>query len=983
MWVDLTEHCVHRGEEVISLRPKVFAVLRTLLTRPGHLFTADSLRHTIWPDTTPSRGVLKNCLFELRDALGDDVDHPRLLRTIPGQGYMLQQPIPTAPSRLPILDLSKGSPQEVTLQRSQWSQSHLVGRTAELTLLRVLFDQVQAGQRHCVIVSGESGIGKTTLIDEFLTELASTHQVWIARGRATEQHGQHDAYLPLLEACDGFHRSPEAPLIAALFQQYAPQWLALLPALREIAPKATAHKLPSPTREGLHQNVIVALEALSQQRPVVLWVDDLHWADLSTIDLLQLLARRRESAALLLIVACRPTNTLDPDHPLTVFCQELTIHKEAVPLSLSPIAENAVWLYVAHRFPTLPLLDQQALAHWLFDRTEGLPLFFVTAADAAVNQKIVIEQDGRWHCPTPIFHNHQFPLPRNLQQLTEYNFQRLSRMDQRLLEVASVIGHSFSAAALAAILEELLDAVDAQCTTLAKRQQFLYRQEASVEIERRSASRYTFRHSLYREVIYQSLSLAQRGAIHRRIAQWMEKTYGPRVPEVASELATHYERSHNLSAARHYWRLAADRALQQFAYPEAITHLRRAVELLAMEPETPDRHEQQLELLLALGPLLMAQQGWAAPAVGDLYEEIFALNEQVGMIPQRFGGLFGHWIHTYTSGRLDKARIAAKSLLSLAEESGEPLLLCDALHAMGNTAFRQGQFATARSFLARSVAQDSPTALLSPLTPLDVDSRTSSAGYMAWVLFVQGYPEQAQHQIRDMVHHARTRQHPLTLAWALNSAVWFGILSRNVAVVREYVGEQLSVCTEYTFAHLLATARIAQGWVQAVAEYDANGLAQIAQGCATIDDMGAQISQPLYRATLVEAASLLRQWTTAQEALTAAHQAHNHTWSDWYTPELQRWQGELFLQQRIMRASHARQAEACFQEAIRLAQQQEAKLWELRATMSLVRLWQQQRKLDEARKKLKGICEWFTEGFESKDLQEAKTLLEELSKRSR
>lgn len=983
IWVDLTEHRVHRGEEAIPLRPKVFAVLRTLLTRPGQLFTADSLRHTIWPDTISSRGILKNCIFELRAALGDDVHHPRLLRTIPGQGYMLQQPISTAPSRLPSPNFSKGFPQEVKLQQSQWPQSHLIGRAAELTLLRTLFAQVQAGQRHCVIVSGEAGIGKTTLVEEFLSELVATHQVWIAGGQATEQHGQHDSYLPLLEACEGFRRTREAPLIAALFQHYAPQWLALLPALREIVPKATSQKLPSTMREGLHQSVVGALEALSQQRPVVLWVDDLHWADLSTINLLQLLARRRESAALLLIVACRPTSTLDPNHPLTTFCQELTIHKEAVQLTLSPIAENAVWQYVAHRFSTLPLLDQQALAHWLFARTEGVPLFVVMAADAAINQRLITERDGQWSCPTPLSQHQQFPLPHSLQQLAEYNFQRLSRMDQRLLEVASVMGHSFSAVALAALLEEPLDAVDAQCTALAKRQQFLSRQEDSVEVERRSASRYTFRHSLYREVIYQSLSLAQRGAIHRRIAQWMERTYGTRVHEVALELATHHERSHNLVVARQYWQHAAERALQRCAYPEAITHLRRALELLTMEPDAPDHHQQQLELLLALGPMLMAQQGWAAPAVGDLYEEIFALSIRVGTKAQRFAGLFGHWIHIYALGKLDKAEKVATSLLPLAEESGEPLLLRDAWHAMGNTAFRQGKFVTAQSYLARSVAQNSPTLLLSPLTPLNVDSEVASAGYLAWVLLIQGYPGQAQRQIRDMVHHARIRQHPLTLAWALNSAVWFGILSHNVAIVREYVGEQFLLCTEYAFTHLLATTRISQGWVQAVVEHNANGIVQITQGCATLSDIRAHISQPLYQAVLVEAALLLQQWAVAQEALVTARQMQSHTESYWYAAELARWQAELSLQQQGRRASHLRQAETSLQEAIRLAQQQGAKLWELRATVRLSRLWQQQGKYNEGRKKLKGIYGWFTEGFESQDLQEAKTLLEELSKRSR
>jgi DNA-binding winged helix-turn-helix (wHTH) protein/tetratricopeptide (TPR) repeat protein len=979
MWVDLTEHRVHRGEEVTSLRPKVFTLLRALLTRPGQLFTADGLRHTIWPDTTPSRSVLKNCLFELRAALGDDVDPPRLIRTIPGQGYMLQHPIPTAPPHFPNPDLSKGSPRKVTLQQSPWPESSLVGRTAELTLLRMLFDQVQAGRRQCVIVSGESGIGKTTLIEEFLTELAATHQVWIASGRATEQHSQHDSYLPLLEACEGFHRVPEAPLIATLFQQYAPQWLALLPALREIAPKATAHKPPSPTREGLHQQVIVALEALSQQRPVVFWIDDLHWADVSTIDLLQLLARRRENAALLLVVACRSISALDPDHPLTTFCQELTLHKEAVPLALSPLAENAVWLYVAHRFPTLPLLDQQALAHWLFIRTEGVPLFVVTAADAAINQRLIIEHDGQWSCPTPLSQHQQFPLPHSLQQLTEYNFQRLSRMDQRLLEVASVIGYTFSAVVLAALLEEPLDAVDAQCTALAKHQQFLSRQEATVAVERRSASRYTFRHSLYREVIYHSLSLAQRGAIHRRIAQWMERTYGTRVHEVAAELATHYERSHNPSVARQYWQRAAERAQQRCAYPEAITHLRQALAQLALEPETLDRHEQHMELLLALGPLLMAQQGWAAPAVGDLYAEILALSGQVGTIAQRSSGLLGHWIHTYTLGKLEKAENAAKRLLSLAEDSGEPLLLRDAWHAMGNTAFRQGQFVTAQSYLARSVTQDSPPALLSPLSLLDVDSKVASAGYLAWVLLVQGHFEQAQHQIRDMVSYARTRQHPLTLAWALNSAVWFGILSRDVATVRTYVGEQLSLCSEYAFAHLLATARVAQGWLQAVAEHDATGLAQIAQGCATLNDIGAHISQPLYQAVLVETALLLQQWAVAQEVLAAARQVQNQSESHWYAAELARWQAELSLQQQGRRASRLNQAETSLREAIRLAQQQGAKLWELRATVSLARVWQEQRKYEEAHKKLKGICESFTEGFASQDLQDAKTLLDELS----
>ena len=448
--LDLVNECLRQGEQEISLTRKAFAVLRYLVEHPGRLVTKQELLEAVWSQTYVSEGVLTNCILRLRKVLADDARIPHFIETVHGRGYRLITPLPLDSQSV---SSSKFQVPSLATQHSALRTQHsvLVGREAELQQLRVSLEQALEGVRQLVFVTGEPGIGKTTVEEAFLEQVAAEGTVWIGRGQCIEHYGAGEAYMPVLEALGRLCREPGGERLLALLSQHAPTWLVQMPALLSATElEALQRQIEGATQERMLREMAEAVEAVTAERPLVLVLEDLHWSDVSTLELLALLARRREPARLLVLGTYRPVEMLGQEHPLRAVKQELQLHGQCEELRLGALSAEDVREYLAGRFAGSAL--PAGLAQAIHRRTSGNPLFMVNVVEDLIAQGGLAEVEGRWvlNAAVEVLESR---VPESLQQMIERQIERLSAEEQRVLEVASVAGAEFSAAAVAAGVE--------------------------------------------------------------------------------------------------------------------------------------------------------------------------------------------------------------------------------------------------------------------------------------------------------------------------------------------------------------------------------------------------------------------------------------------------------------------------------------------------------------------------------------------------
>jgi predicted ATPase len=448
------------------------------------------------------------------------------------------------------------------------------------------------------------------------------------------------------------------------------------------------------------------------------------------------------------------------------------------------------------------------------------------------------------------------------------------------------------------------------------------------------------------------------------------------VAETQPELVAHHYTEAGLPApAIPYWQRAGQQCLQRSAHTEAVQHLTKGLELLATLPETPARVQQELDLRMALRPALVATKGFAAPVVGHTYARARALCQQVGDTPQFFPALWGLWVFYNVRGELRTAQELGEHLLSLAQCAEDPALLLQAHHALETTLFWSGEFPAALEHMEQGLARYSPQEHRSHAFLYGGhDPGVCCLAHGAQALWYCGYPAQALQRSHEALRLAQDLSHPSSLAHALGFVAKLHTHRRERGAVREQAEALMGLATEQGFAQPLAMGTLYRGWALAAYAQEAEGLAQMRQGLADLRATGgAQLAGPL--ALLAETYGKVGQ---PEEGLTVLAEALAHvdsTGERYHEAELHRLQGELWLG---LSMDHQSAAESCFHQSLDVARRQQAKSLELRAAMSLSRLWQQQGKHVEARELLAPIYDWFTEGFDTADLQEAKALLNEL-----
>jgi len=637
-------------------------------------------------------------------------------------------------------------------------------------------------------------------------------------------------------------------------------------------------------------------------------------------------------------------------------------------------------------------LSISRLAHLIHQRTDGNPLFMVNVTNELVAREVVINRDGRWEVKGTIADD-GMRVPENLRQLIEQQLARVTTDERKILEAASVAGAEFSAAAVAAGTEQTTEAVETHCDGLARREQFLRTQGTSEWPDGTIAARYGFVHALYQEVVYEQISATRRSRLHRQIGEREEQAYGDRAREIAAGLAVHFERGRDYRRAIRYLQQAGENASQRNAYIEAISLLTKELELLKTLPDTPERAQQELALQIALGSVLIATKGYAAPEVERSYARALELCRQMEATPQLYLSLWGLHSVSFVRAEFQTAYELAEQLLTLAKSGQDQALLPQAYRALGTTLYMLGELVPAREHLEQSLAwydsQKHPITVLLYLKDRGADSRS----YAAWVLWHLGYPDQALKKSRETQTLAQELSHPFTVAFVLDCAARLHQLRREREAVKERAEAGIALSSEHGFPFWLARGTILQGWALAEQGKVEEGIAQMRQGLAAHRATGAEMNRPEYLARLAEAYGKGEQAEEGLNVLAEALRVVDKTGERVYEAELYRLKGQLTLQKFQVSGSKFQvenslgssvqslesEAEECFLKALEIARQQQAKSLELRAAMSLSRLWQQQGKKDEARQLLAEVYGWFTEGFDTKDLQEAKVLLEELA----
>jgi DNA-binding winged helix-turn-helix (wHTH) protein/tetratricopeptide (TPR) repeat protein len=606
--LDVVNQCLWREGKSIPLPPKEFSVLLYLVRRAGRLVTKEELIEAVWPDAAVGDGVLKVSVRKLRSALDDDSKAPRFIETSHRRGYRfvgsLSRPQPRSQRRAGDSGRLASLP---PLRFAPTRSVELVGREPALAKMRTHLERALDGDRQIVFVTGEAGIGKTTLVEAFMREAAMSPRVWVSRGQCLEQYGAGEAYLPVLEAMSRLCQEPGKSSLVSLLRRRAPTWLQQMPWLvRDNEREELQRAVIGATPERMLREMAEALEALTAEIALVLVLEDLHWSDYSTLDLVSYMARRREPAQLLVIATYRPVDVAVMDHPLKQVKQELQVHRRCDELQLEDLGEEAIRAYLDVRFHRHAL--PSSLPAILHARTDGNPFFLVNAVDYLQEGGMIAEHQGVSRLTVELA-DLEIGVPETIRQMIDKQFDRLDRPQQLLLEAAAVAGVEFPTVAIAAVTEQSVLQVEEECEDLVRRHLFLRSAGTNALPNGTVTARYNFVHALYHEVLYERVAPGRRARLHKLIGEKGEEVYGEEAIEVASELAVHFEEGHDFRRAVKYLRLAAENHFLRYANREALAFLERASRLVEQWPDH-ERVDARMSILF--------QSGLARRAMGDM-----------------------------------------------------------------------------------------------------------------------------------------------------------------------------------------------------------------------------------------------------------------------------------------------------------------------------------------------------------------------------
>jgi len=942
---------LRRGAEVIALRPKTLAVLAHLASHAGRLVTKQELLDTVWAETAVGEWVLSGCIRELRRALGDDPKTPRMIETAHRHGYRF------------VAAVDATSEPAADGERHRERDPAIVGRERDLGVLATRLARARAGERQLVMVAGEAGIGKTTLVDAFCAELAAAGEnassPWIARGQCLQQFGASEPYLPVLEALTRLAGSPAGRPLHAALRRHAPAWLVQMPALVEPAEAAELERrLVGTTRERMLREAAGLVEILD--RPLVLVLEDLHWCDYATLDLVAALAQRRDRAALLVIGTYRPADVIVSGHPLKAVIQDLAGRGACHQLWLENLALPDVARYLDGRCPGLANPD--ALAAVLYARTDGNPLFVRSVVDALVARNALVEESGRWTA-TVAASAIGVEVPDGLGQMIQRRIDQLRPADRIVLEAASVVGRTPSAAAVAAALEDDVVDVEDRLDGLA-RQGSLVRAVGEIAWpDGTVAGGYALTHALYQAVLRDGVPPARRRRLHQRVANRLEAAFAGRRDEIAADLALHLEDAGEIARAIPYREITARRAAGRGAAREATALFERTLDLLDTLPPSAERTLATIRTSLALGLTLQLLVGFGHPDVERAYERARRLAEETDDVPQLFQAMAALVSMHLSRAELATARAAADRLEALAERMPFPGVVQVSSVLSGIAKYHTATIAEARVPIERAVALE-----VGEVTPVPLNIALRAQAYLGLIRFHEGRPDDAVARIERAITDADNDGTPFDQAQIGTVACFVSFFLRDLDGLERNAARAAAVGRDHGFMISVGVAKIAAGRAMAARGRHADGVAAIREGIDDYRAAGQLIALPTELAMLAEAHADAGAIDEALAVIAEARRLVATNGDVRYLAELHRLEGELRARQSDP------DAEPCFRRAIAIAAEQGSRWWELRARTSLVE-WQRAHTGRDGDPEFAAFVATFTEGAATPDLRAAHRLL--------
>ena len=909
------------------------------------------------------------------------------------------------------------------------SKEVFIGRERELALLDEFLVSALGERGQVAFVVGEAGSGKTSLLSEFARRAQAAHSdLVVASGNCDAHSGVGDPYLPFRELLGMLTGEVEAKWAAGtITREHALRLWRVFPEALEVlvdhganlvdtfvqgraletrvaalaaesppsrpesldrggglnrleellALRRTQIEGQAPNQSHIFDEYTNLLETLSAHQPLMLFIDNLHWADLSSISLLFHLAQRIDDRRILIVGAYRPEDVAHgrngEQHPLDDILGELKHRFGNMWVDLDRSGPEKAREFVDALLDEEPNRLEEPFRRELTRITGGHPLFTVELLrDLRERGDLLQDEKGRWIVRSDLMWDE---LPPRVEGVIERRIDRLDRELRETLDVASVQGEDFTAELVARVLgvdeRELVRRLSGE---LDKRHRLVEAQGIR-RLGSRRVSNYRFRHHLFQRFLYDNLDAVERAHQHEAVGNGLEALYESEAQEIAVQLARHFQEAGLDDKSIGYLLQAGERAFRLSANQEAVAHLNEGLDLLKTLPDTPERAQLELALQIALGVTFKVTRG-RSPEVAAAFARARELCEQVGDPSQLFMVLWNLVLAAEGEADWQTTRELADELTSLARQVGEPALILQALHAHWAISLWTAEFSLAHEYTQQGIALYDPEqhhALAFKYAGHDpgVCCLISSAEAL-WLL---GMPDQALERSQEALNLAQELSHPHSLAFTQTFASQIRVFRREAREARQLAESAISISAEQGFPDYYGEATIFRGWALAKQGQVAAGIEEMLQGTDPKRVLPHDVERPYFLSLLAETYWQERRIEEGLELLAKAIKPTKKEMAHYWDAEIQRLKGEMLLSQGMDQAA----VEQHYQRAIEVARRQGAKSLELRAVLSLCRLLQREGKPDEARKMLEEIYGWFTEGFDTRDLKEAKELLEALA----
>jgi class 3 adenylate cyclase/predicted ATPase len=838
-----------------------------------------------------------------------------------------------------------------------------VGREQEIALLMAEWGEATEGEGRVVLISADPGLGKSRITQVLRERLAN--ELHTRLRYQCSRHHQNSTLYPIIDQLERALRfekdeTLESKLdkLEALLAQSATNLAEVVPLFAALLSVPTGARYPPLSlstqrqKERLLEALADQLAGLAAHEPVLFIFEDAHWVDPTSLELLELIINRAQTQRILVVVTFRPAFA----PPWTQY-PHVTLH------SLHRLTRKQVEAMVENvtggKCLPAEILDQIAV------KTDGVPLFIEELTKTVLESDLLIEQNGNFVLSGPL---PALAIPSTLKDSLTARLDRRAPVKE-VAQIGAIIGREFSHDLLAAVSSLQDSELENSLAELLKAE-LIFRRGAPPQ------ATYSFKHALVQDAAYATLLRSNRHRLHARVAQVLRDRFPAKAHAEPEVLAHHYKNAGLTEESITYWLLAGQRATERSANVEAISHFTAGLELLAGQPDTPKRAEQELMLQISLAIPFTAAKGYAAPETARAYTRARELCNKLGDTKQLFPAYYGEWVYHMVKAHQHEAKRVAEEFLRLAEQHGAGDGIVVAHRNLGLSLLNLGQLQAGREQMQQVVTLYEPEAHRSLAFRYGQDPRAVALSFLAWIEWFLGYPEIALKHCHEAIDLARDLSHATTTAYALSTAPYVHCFCGDLAGAHRAAEAAVAFCEEERNPFWLAMSRIAWGWVLAEEGQVERGLAEIRSG---LDDWRATHSAwlwPCYLALLAEASTTANQTEQGLEAIDEALDTVRATSESFYESELHRLKGELLL--RLSPVQNEARAETECLQALEIARKQVARSLELRAATSLARLWRDQGKRIEALDLLTSVYGWFTEGFDTADLKGAKELLEEL-----